>query len=187
MTYRERREARAERLNDWADKRDAKADAVFERNRPITSDWAFITQPGHMPARARIIAQEDRAYESKVKADAMRSKAANIAAASAGAIYSDDPDAIEALQAKIDRLEAERARIKAYNVSCRKAAKVDPASIHGDLSLLDEAQQAWWLSTMRVASWQMKNGAYPGYHTSNLGATINAAKKRLAELSAHVD
>ena len=118
---------------DWADKRETRANQVFESNRPITSDWAFNTQPGHIPMRARIIAQEDRAFESLRKADDMRRRAAGIQAAADGAIYSDDPDAIEQLEAKIARLEAERKRITDYNKTARKGSP--------DLSILDERQR----------------------------------------------
>lgn len=66
---------RAARLEEWAAKRRAKAAAVFKHNEPLTKDWAFITQPGHIPARARIIAQEDRQRESLMKSEEMERKA----------------------------------------------------------------------------------------------------------------
>ena len=72
MTYRDRREARADRLNEWAGKREERAEAVFKAGEPFTSDYAFNTQPGHIPFRAKLIAREDRAYESTVKAASMR-------------------------------------------------------------------------------------------------------------------
>ena len=78
MTYRDRREARAERLRGWAGKREQSAAAVFKAGEPFTSDIAFNTQPGHIPFRARLIAREDRAYESLGKAASMRSRADGI-------------------------------------------------------------------------------------------------------------
>lgn len=173
-TYRERREARAERLRGWADKREAAAAAVFQANRPITSDWAFITQPGHIPARARIIAQEDRQYESLRKAESMKGRADGIEAQLAGAIYSDDENAVEALQERIAGLEAERDRIKAYNATCRKGAR--------DLSILTDAEKRSLLGVLKFAPYQSKGGAFPSYHLSNLSANINRNRKRLEEL-----
>ena len=78
MTYRDRREARADRLRGWAGKREDRAAAVFKAGEPFTSDYAFNTQPGHIPFRARLIAREDRAHESLAKAAAMRSRAGGI-------------------------------------------------------------------------------------------------------------
>lgn len=173
-TYRERREARAERLRGWAEKRETRAAAVFEANRPYTEDWAFITQPGHIPARARIIAQEDRALDSLRKAGSMTSRAAGIEAQLAGAIYSDDPDAVAALEARIAGLEAERDRIKAYNATCRKGAP--------NLSLLDERQRESLRSVLRHSPYQCKGGAFPSYGLTNLTANITRNRKRLAAL-----
>lgn len=113
MTYRERREARAERLRGWAATRQQRAAAVFKAGEPFTSDIAFNTQPGHIPFRARLIAREERAYESTRKAASMESRADGIEAQLDHAIYSDDPDAIERLRERIAELEGERERIKA--------------------------------------------------------------------------
>ena len=59
MTYRERRERRAERLRGWAEARQARAAATFAAHEVYRSDYAFNTQPGHIPERARVIARED--------------------------------------------------------------------------------------------------------------------------------
>ncbi len=74
----ERADRKADKYEEWAAKRRQKADAVFEHNKPMTSDWAFITQPGYIPARARIIAQEDRQYESLQVAKRMEQKAESL-------------------------------------------------------------------------------------------------------------
>lgn len=180
-TYRERRLAKAERLREWADKRETKAAAVFEANEPHTRDWAFITQPGHIPARARIIAQEDRARESVAKADDMRRRADGIEAAADRAIYSDDPDAADRLTERIGELEAERDRIKRYNASCRKAAK---AGGTGDLSILDDRQRQEIATLARVAPFQLRaGGAFPAYASSNLSGNIGRLRKRLEAMT----
>lgn len=122
MTYRERREARAERLRGWADKRQQEASTTIATiNERYRGDHAFNTQPGHIPERARVIAQEDRAFRSMEKAESMASRASTIEHQLDTSIYSDDPDAVERLEAKVAELEAERAAIKAHNVAMRKA------------------------------------------------------------------
>lgn len=192
-TYRERREARAERLRGWADKREAKSDAAYEQAQGMAEHIPF-GQPilvGHHSERRdrnyrdRIGRTYDRSFEDAAKAKSMRERAKNIEDAAAAAIYDDDPDAIERLQAKIEFLEAQRKRITDYNKSCRKALKADPESKHGDLSILDEQQQRSLASLARVAPYQIRpGGAFPGYATSNVGGTISQAKARLARLQA---
>ncbi len=182
-TYRERREAKAERLRGWADKREVKADATLATARAKAAMIPF-GQPilvGHHSEgrdrnfRAGIAAGYDRGMEHANKAAAMRAKADNIEAAAAGAIYGDDPDAIEALEARIAGLEAERARIKAYNATCRKGAP--------DATLLTEAEVRDLVRTAEVAPYMMgKAGQFPAYKLTNLGGNINRNKQRLEGL-----
>lgn len=174
MTYRDRREARAARLREWAGKREAKAAAVFKANEPFTSDHAFNTQPGHIPARARIIAQEDRAFESLCKADEMQSRAAGIEAAADHAIYSDDPDVVQALEARIAGLEEERARCKYINAEIRKG----PGWEKRLASPLTEKE----IADLKAAAMFSQTVGYPAYHLSNLSGNISRQKKRLEEL-----
>jgi Domain of unknown function (DUF3560) len=175
MTYRERREARVERLRDWADKRQARANATLASHEVYRGDHAFNFQPGHIPERARVIAQADRAFESLHKAEGMDNRADNIESAMGAAIYSDDPDALEQLRARIADLEAERARIKAFNVSCRKGQRT--------LTLLDEKQLANYLSCAKLTAYNLgKHGEFPAYHLSNLAGNISRNRERLQHL-----
>jgi len=66
---------KADRYAEWAAKRKKKANAVLDGHKRYTSDITFNTQPGHIPLRARIIKQEDRAFESLQKAADMQAKA----------------------------------------------------------------------------------------------------------------
>lgn len=66
---------KADKLEGWADKRKADAARVLKAGEPYRSDLAFNTQPGPIPFRARLIAREDRAYESLRKADGMQARA----------------------------------------------------------------------------------------------------------------
>lgn len=163
MTYRQRREARAERLQEWAGKREERAAAVFKAGEPYTNDIAFNTQPGHIPFRARLIAREDRAHESVAKAASMRSRADGIEDQLATSIYDDDPDAVEQLRARITRLEAERDTAKAVNAAYRREHKAE-------------------LKAMESAYQRDQAMPYPGYHFTNLSGNLSRQRARLARL-----
>jgi hypothetical protein len=164
MTYRERREAKAERLREWAGKREVRAAEVFKAGEPFTSDIAFNTQPGRIPFREKLIAREERAFESLAKAQDMKRRAAGIEAAAQHAIYSDDPDALEALEARIVELEAQRDAMKRRNAEFRKAHVAE-------------------LKTMGAYE---RDRAMPhqGYELTNLSGNISRNRKRLASLQA---
>lgn len=184
-TTREKREAKAERLREWAEKRDAKASAAYDRSREI-GDMIPFGQPilvrHHSEGRhRRDIDRIDSAMRSSVengaKADEMRERAENIERQARNAIYSDDHDATDQLAAKVAKLEAKRDRIKSYNKTCKAGQD------HGDLSILTEAEARDHLSTIRAVPYQCKNGRIPSYALTNLGATIRTAQKRLESLS----
>ena len=90
-----------------------------------------------------------------------------------GSIYSDDEDAIEQLEAKIEGLEARRTRIKGLNSRIRKGESLD------DLGLtdkeIDDLAMAHAYSTRRPTT-------FPPYVLQNIGGNINRAKKRLEQL-----
>lgn len=184
-TYRERREAKADRLREWADKREAKSDAAFKRSNEL-SDMIPFGQPilvgHHSEGRAR--RDQDRIFngmrtgvENSRKAEEFRGRADNIEAAADNAVYSDDEDAVERLTVRIAEREAQRDRIKSFNTHARKTGK-------HDLSLLDENQKGDYMSIVRNASYQLgKKGEFPSYALSNLGATIRKDKKRLEQMT----
>lgn len=130
MTYRERRERRAERLREWGEKREREANAVFRDHERYRGDHAFNFQPGHIPERARVIAREERAFESLHKAEGMESRADEIERQLATSIYDDDPDAIERLEAKLAAMEARRERMKAENTAFRKEHRAELKAMH---------------------------------------------------------
>jgi hypothetical protein len=71
---------RAEKRQRQADKARATAEAMLaDRN----TDWAFISQPGHIPARARELARSDRAFALLQAADQAEIKATNLRAMAA--------------------------------------------------------------------------------------------------------
>jgi hypothetical protein len=188
-TYRERRMAKAERLRGWAGKRKVKAEAALSDARqradaipfgqPILTD--HHSAPRDRRYRAGITRKFEQGFEHAGKARDMERRADGIEAAAEHAIYSDDPDAVERLTERIADLEAQRDRIKRYNASCRKAAKVGEV---GDLSLLDDHQRQEILTLARVCAYQVRDGGgFPAYVTSNLGGQITRNRKRLASLA----
>lgn len=74
----ERADRKAERYDEWARKREQKANTQLNSMPNVRHDWAFITQPGHIPLRARMNAADDKALESLHIAEGMRDKAASL-------------------------------------------------------------------------------------------------------------
>lgn len=182
-TYRERREAKAERLDEWASKREAKAEAegtaALDKARMIPFGQPILV--GHHSEkrdrnfRKGIERGFERAAENADKARDMKRRADGIRDQLDRSIYDDDADAIEKLSERIAALEAERDRIKAFNVTARKG---EP-----DYNLLTPELVAQLASITNHAPYQLsKGGGFPGYALSNLGGNIGRNRKRLAKL-----
>lgn len=191
MTYRERREARAERLRGWAEKREATARALYSRGDPYRGDIAFNTQPGHIPERARVIAATERAFENWSTAERMNDRADSIERATAHAIYNDDPDATERLAEKLAALEAERARQVTINAAIRKAVR--GTSTHAERRpILAELARAGVMTAEDLADLESSARAFGSYFdrrpvtfsTDNLSGQITKLRQRIAALSA---
>lgn len=181
LNRRERLESKLEKRREWADGRRGKAAALRARNEPYTSDYAFNTQPGHIPERARVIAREEKSFEHLKTAQHHDEKAHGLEAQLDRSIFADDTDAIEALEARIAEREAERDRYKRYNATCKAAAK--RGEKHGDLSILSEAQQEELATLLRVCPYQVgPGGSFPSYALSNLGANIRRDRERIEEI-----
>ena len=185
MTYRERREAKANRLMEWAEKRDAKAEALIDANKPYEGDIAFFTQPGRFTARDRYRARIDQAYQHTKKADDMASRAESILGQADRAIYSDDTDAVERLHERIAELEAQREHMKAVNATVRAAAKKGDAACAAALAGLDVADRTELLTLARITPYHDPlHKGYPSYALTNLGGNIRRYKERLDALTA---
>jgi len=125
--------------------------------------------------RGRVDGLFTQAQEDKAKAAEFERRAEGIEAELAGSIYSDDPDAVQALEERIAGLEAERTRITSYNASCRRGAP--------DLSLLQEGLRRGLVDVQRIGMGRA-DGSLPGYVLSNLSGNIRRNRKRLEELRA---
>src|SRR3989337_1132424 len=115
MTRREQLERKAEKRREWAEKRTAKASSLRAVGASYRHDWAFITQPGHIPARAAMNRRDEKAYEHSKMADHHEAKAAGLEAQLERTVFSDDDNAIQALEARIAENEAKRDQMKLVN------------------------------------------------------------------------
>lgn len=186
MTRRERLEAKLEKRAVWATSRRAKSDASYAAAMAVPmAPFGEPIKVGHHSEKRHRASFEKfdgkmrQAFAHSDMANHHESKAEGLAAQLDGAIFSDDHNATEALEARIAEREAERDRIKAYNASCRKAKGP------GDESLLDDAQRAELESVRRVCPYQLgPYGSYPAYSLSNLSGRIKADRDRLAAVKA---
>lgn len=169
-TYRERRLRKAEKLREWSEKREAKSAASFETADRMASVIPF-GQPilvGHHSEkrdrryRDRIGRNMDAGLEHARKAEDMASRADGIEKAAGRAIYSDDPDALEALRERVAGLEAERAAMKERNAAYRKEHKAELAS----MTAYERSQAV----------------PHPSYEVQNLAGNIKRNRDRLARL-----
>lgn len=176
MTRRERLEAKADKRREWAGSRSTKASAAFGRAdlREETSGIP-MGQPvlvGHHSEKhhRRALERADNAMRQSIEHSSMAKHHAQCADGIERqldtSIFSDDPDALEALQAKLARLEAERAEIKAFNAKCRK----------GDAECIAK------IATICRHTADDPRKGYPAYKLRNLGGEITRCKKRIEEV-----
>ena len=186
-TYRERRERRAERLREWAEKREVKAEATLSQAHTMADGIPFgqpmlvdhYSYGRDRNYRERISRTFERGIEHQRKAESMASRAATIESQLDSSIYSDDPDAVERLRERIAGLEAERDRVKAFNATCRKG---EP-----DWTLLTEREARNLRRTAEVSAYSVTDRAgrfrgFPSYHLTNLSGNIARQRKRLQAL-----
>ena len=208
MTTRERKAARIEKRQEWAEGRDRKAAADTAQGSEMFGAIPLgqPMMPGHHSYnrdrnyRAKARRALERGHESQKIAEHHRSKAAGIEPQMAGAIYSDDLDIIDRLTAKLEKLEGERDRMKAINAQCRKEAKragvpvklsyqATPGELDRCKPVILAAAKALTLTADEVSDLirGMSFGGrlgFPPYALTNLGATIRRTKKRLDRVKA---
>lgn len=187
MTRRERLEARLEKRQAWAASRDQKSAAGFARARVI-ADGIPLGQPilvGHHSERrhradvARIDAGMRQGCESADMAAHHRAKADGLERQLDGSIFSDDPDAVEALTARVAELEAQRARWKAENAAFRKGdaewIKVRYPDTDPAIALVYAERERGEI----MAGYSWTRQPHPAYSLSNLAGNIGRLRKRL--------
>lgn len=170
MTYRERRERRAERLREWAGSREQKAAAAHQASHEATAQIPFgqpilvghHSERRHRNAVERGQQQATAALENSRTAQRHEEKAANIEAQLDRSIYSDDPDALERLREKLAGLEAKREAMKEANKRYRAEHR---AELKG-MTAYERGQAV----------------PFPSYSISNIGGVISNTRKRIAQL-----
>ena len=189
MTFRERRAERAARLLEWADKRRQRSAGNFTRAHNLVKDIP-LGQPilvGHHSEKRhrRTLEKSDNAMRAAVqderKGAEMASRAANILDAADRAIYRDDPDAIERLTVKIEKLEGERAAMKAANSIVRKKGLTAEQRIAQLAELLKCKPET--AAKLLEPDFCGRLG-FPSYALQNIGGTITKERNRLAALQA---
>jgi hypothetical protein len=192
MTYRERRERKAERLRGWAEKRKAKSGAAFKGahdaidgippGQPILV--GHHSEKRHRGALERHDQRMRAGFEHQEKARSMESRAAEIDRQAENAIYSDDDDAIERLEERIAELEQQRERIKVSSKAIRKyglEALMQPAPPFE----LTQKEKRDALSLMSCTPYhKVESRGWPSYYLQNLGGNITRNRKRLEQLKA---
>ena len=187
MTRRERMENRLERRLDWAESRERDSTARYNAAKNI-GDGIPMGQPilvGHHSERyhRRDIARIDSNMRACVESGKMAERHTQVAATLEHrletTIFSDDDNAIEALQAKIAGLEAERERIKVLNKAIRRETKAGLTDGWLARTGATEAEQREILNNYKI--WG-RNYLFPAYVASNIGGRIQQAKKRIAQV-----
>lgn len=185
MGRREGLERKQEKREEWSRKAAAKADGHANAAHEIGQRFEFgqpILVGHHSEGRARrdharMDSNMQRSVEASAKAKDHASKAAGLQRQLDRTIFSDDDDAIEALTAKVEKLEAERARMRRINAAHKK----------GGLDAVVAAGMGR-ASAERILALNARCGhngkLFPAYEITNLGAKIRAAKKRIKEVAA---
>lgn len=184
MTRRERLERKVERREEWASKAASRATAILSQGDRMASAIP-MGQPilvGHYSEKSdrayrnriqnafrRGFEQQDLAAQHISKADGLRTQLET-------SIFSDDDDAILAIEARIAEREAERERKKLANKLYAKG-DVDGLAALGirfeDLKTRLEAAGSYW-----------GKAPYLPYEFSNLSANIRRDRQRLDEIRA---
>lgn len=179
-TRRERLKRKLERREDWADKARGRSASAHQAVKSIADGIPFgqpILVGHHSEKRARRDADRihrgmGKVVEESRKADHHEARAAGLEAQLARTIFSDDHDAIEQLEAKVARLDAQRDLEKKINKLWRKGGA--------------EALRAEGISPRLVKTAERLMSTCPWLKrpadTTHTSAEIRRCKKRIEEV-----
>lgn len=179
--YTEKREARIDRLRARAAKKAGEGDAFLARSRRLGNMIPFgqpILVGHHSERRARKDVQRIRDWASKGlrlrdQAEALESRAAS--AESNRAIFTDDPEALDKLRAKLAKINGNREEAKRINKACRaKEPRKALAALGYTESQIDALLTPDFCNRIGI----------PDYKLTNWGAEARRLAKRIAELEA---
>lgn len=191
MTRRSYLENRLAKREQWAESASTKASQRFARADQISERFAG-GQPilvGHHSERGAR-ADQERIHNAMDKGIDLSNKAAHHSQAASGlarqldhSIFSDDDNAIAALELRANQREAEADRMVAVNKAFKKnggnlAALVTDGTI-------TEAQEASILRNMRH-DWRPKLTPHPAFEITNMRALVRTDRKRIDEIKQRV-
>ncbi len=191
MTRRERLERKVERREEWAQKRTAQSNAEFAKSDAIGKHIPFgqpILVGHHSEKRARRDQEKmcnalDRSVENANMASHHVQKAAGLRDYLDKSIFSDDEDAVEAIDAKITELEEAQAFMVAVNKICRskKLSDVEKAcEIKTAYPKLSHETIDGILHPKR----DYEDVGFPRWALSNNSANVRRYKQRLESIKA---
>lgn len=187
QTRRERAIARLERRQQWAESRDKQSQSAFDGVQRISSNIPFgqpILVGHHSERHARADARRmdngmRKSVECSQMADHHRSKAQGIETQLANTIFSDDENAVESLQAKIDKERALVEQMKNANKVIRKFKTDHAAGI-------EALQVVGFSETQAQKLFQpdcMGQIGFASYSLTNRGANIRRMEKRIVHIT----
>ena len=189
MTTREKLERKAARRNEWAESHREASNAAFASARETASNIPLgqpILVGHHSERRMRglydgIARKMDAGVESAKIADLHASKAAGIQQQLDRCIFSDDPDAVDALQVRVAELEEKQEKMKAANKICRntKTTEAEKSEALRELfhRISDES-----IREMLHPTYSCEKPGFPAYALANNSGNIARLKKRIVEV-----
>ncbi|TXJ24915.1 MAG: DUF3560 domain-containing protein [Chitinophagaceae bacterium] len=177
--FEQRKQNRIDHANEQAAKNEQKAAALYNHAREMASAIPFgqpILVGHHSEQRDRNYRNKihntfGKSFEAQDKAAYYENKAETIE--NNNAIFSDDPQAIEKLQAKLTSLQDAQAFMKAANKCIKKQDKT------AFLQLPFATEKLW--EQLNTPDYVNRTG-FAGYSLQNNNANIARVKKRLAFL-----
>jgi hypothetical protein len=182
MTRRERLENKLEKRREWADKAETRSAQLSSESHRMM-DAIPMGQPiliGHHSEkrdrnyRNRAWNKMGAAVERSKMAEHHTARAAGIEVALETSIFSDDPDAIEAIEARIAENEAKRERMKLINKLYKKSDSEGLKALGLDLEALK--------AKLAAAGGYWGKAPHLPYELSNLGGRIASDKKRIEDV-----
>lgn len=179
MTRRERLERKLEKRREWADKAEAKSESLSKQSHDMLSVIP-LGQPiliGHHSEnrdrnyRNRAWNKMGKAVELSNLAEHHTAKAGGLEDALDRSIFSDDDNALEAIQARIAENEAKRERMKTVNKLYRKVDVEGLKALGIDYETLK--------AKLAAAGGYWGKAPHLPYEMSNLGGRITSDRKRL--------
>lgn len=189
MTTREKLENRITRREKWAESRREAASVAFSSARETASNIP-LGQPvlvgHHSESKMRnlyngIARKMDAGCESTKKANLHESKAAGIREQLDRCIFSDDPDAVEAIQARIAELEAKQEVMKTANKICRNKKTTEEEKSEALRELFGKISDES-IREMLHPTYSYEKPGFPAYALANNSGNIARLKKRIIEV-----